>query len=156
AAGEGRGPEPARGRLRGAVRPERLVLRVGGRRPARPRHPRTVIEQHFGESPPFSLGVEEEVMILDGETLMPVAAVDVLVRGAEGLDLPGTLKTELHASVVELNTQVCATAHEALEALEELRAAADGIARENGLRIAAAGAHPLARPEDLPVVRETR
>src|SRR5205823_7696326 len=115
-----------------------------------------MIEQHFGESPPFSLGVEEEVMILDGETLMPVAAVDILVRGAEGLDLPGTLKTELHASVVELNTQVCATAHEALGALLELRAAADRIARENGLRVAAAGAHPLARAEDLPVVREPR
>jgi len=115
-----------------------------------------MIEQHFGESSPFSLGVEEEVMILDGETLAPVGAVDVLLRGAEGLDLPGTLKTELHASVVELNTDVCATALEALGALRRLRAAADGIARANGLRIAAAGAHPVARAEDLPVVAEPR
>jgi carboxylate-amine ligase len=115
-----------------------------------------VIEQHFGESAPFSLGVEEEVMILDAETLAPVGAVDVLVRGAEGLDLPGTLKTELHASVVELNTHICASAGEALEALRELRAAADSIARADGLRIAAAGAHPLARPEDLPIVPERR
>jgi glutamate---cysteine ligase / carboxylate-amine ligase len=115
-----------------------------------------LIEQRFGESAPFSLGVEEEVMILDAETLAPVGAVDVLVSGAEGLDLPGTLKTELHASVVELNTKVCATAAEALEALRELRAAADEIARADGLRIAAAGAHPLARPEDLPIVAEPR
>ena len=115
-----------------------------------------MIEQHFGESTSFSLGVEEEVMILDAETLDPVAAVEVLVRGAEGLDLPGTLKTELHASVVELNTHVCATAAEALAALRELRAAADSIARANGLRIAAAGMHPVARPEALPVVPEER
>jgi glutamate---cysteine ligase / carboxylate-amine ligase len=115
-----------------------------------------MIERHFGESAPFSLGVEEEVMILDAETLAPVAAVDVLVRGAEELELPGMLKTELHASVVELNTNVCSSALEALEALRALRAAAAGIARSNGLVIAAAGAHPLARPEDLPIVREQR
>jgi len=115
-----------------------------------------VIEEHFGESSPFSLGVEEEVMILDAETLAPVAGVEVLVRGAEELELPGTLKTELHASVVELNTQICASAGEALDALRELRAAADSIARANGMRIAAAGAHPLARPEELPIVDEKR
>jgi carboxylate-amine ligase len=115
-----------------------------------------VIEQHFGESAPLSLGVEEEVMILDAETLAPVGAVDVLLRGAEGLDLPGRLKTELHASVVELNTNVCETADEAVEALSKLRAAASAIARRNGLEIAAAGAHPLARAEDLPVVAEPR
>jgi glutamate---cysteine ligase / carboxylate-amine ligase len=115
-----------------------------------------VIEQHFGESAPFSLGVEEEVMILDADTLMPVGAVDVLVRGAEKLELPGTLKTELHASVVELNTHVCATPAEAFEAIRVLRGAADSIARENGLRIAAAGMHPIARPEALPIVAEKR
>src|SRR5207245_1252361 len=130
----------------GALRAERVLLRVGSRRPASPRNPRQVIEQHFGESAPFSLGVEEEVMILDAETLAPVAAVDVLVRGAEGLELPGTLKTELHASVVELNTNVRTTPAEALDALRQLRAAADSIARANGLRIAAAGMHPIARP----------
>ena len=28
-----------------------------------------MIERHFGESSPLSIGVEEEVMLLDGETL---------------------------------------------------------------------------------------
>jgi carboxylate-amine ligase len=115
-----------------------------------------VIERHFGESAPFSLGVEEEVMILDAETLEPAAAVDVLVRGAERLDLPGALKTELHASVVELTTGVCADVDEALASLRELRTAADRIARDNGLVIAAAGAHPTAALESLPVVQEER
>jgi carboxylate-amine ligase len=115
-----------------------------------------VIEQRFGESAPFSVGVEEEVMILDAESLRPVAGVYTLVREAEGLALPGTLKTELHASVVELTTGVCADAGEAVAAVAALRAAADEIARANGMRIAAAGAHPLARPEDLPIVPEER
>ena len=115
-----------------------------------------MIEAHFGESPPFSLGVEEELMILDAETLEPAAGVGVIVGEAEGLDLPGTLKTELHASVVELNTHVCADVAEAIAALRELRAAAIRIAGENGLAIAAAGAHPSAVLESLPVVQEER
>jgi carboxylate-amine ligase len=115
-----------------------------------------VIERHFGESAPLSLGVEEEVMILDAETLEPAAAVDVLVRGAESLDLPGTLKTELHSHVVELTTGICASVDEAIEALHALRAAADRIARANGLVIAAAGGHPTASLLSLPVMQEER
>ena len=43
-------------------------------------------------------------MILDAETHEQVAAVDRILRGVEGLDLPGRLKTELFASVFETNT----------------------------------------------------
>jgi glutamate---cysteine ligase / carboxylate-amine ligase len=115
-----------------------------------------VIEQHFGESAPFSLGVEEEIMILDAETLEPAAGVDALVRGSEALDLPGTLKTELHASVVELTTGICADVDEAVAALAELRDAAHTIARAHGYEIAAAGAHPTAALSSLPVMQEKR
>ena len=95
-------------------------------------------------------------MILDAESLEPVGAVDVFVRESEGLDLPGTLKTELHASIVELNTRICEDADEAVAALRELRSAAEAIARRNGLAVAAAGAHPVTRAEELPVVQEPR
>jgi glutamate---cysteine ligase / carboxylate-amine ligase len=115
-----------------------------------------VIEARFGESAPFSIGVEEEVMILDAETFEPVGAVDVLIREAAALSLPGSFKTELHASIVELTTGICETVDEAVEALRSLRRAADEIARANGLRIAAAGAHPTAPLESLPVVQEER
>ena len=115
-----------------------------------------MIESAWGESSALSVGVEEELMILDGETLEPVGAVDVFLRESEELDLPGRLKTEMHASIVELNTRICADAAEAVAALEELRAAADAIARRNGLRIAAAGAHPVTPPEELPIVQEER
>jgi carboxylate-amine ligase len=115
-----------------------------------------VIPAAFGESAPLSLGVEEEVMILDARTLEPVAAVEVLVAGAAKLDLPGTLKTELHASVVELATDICADVDEAVAALRELRTAADRIARANGYVLAAAGSHPFAALDSLPVVQEQR
>jgi carboxylate-amine ligase len=115
-----------------------------------------VIESHFGESEPLTVGIEEELMILDAETLQPVAAVNLLVREAERLDLPGRLKTELHASVVELNTGVCDDASAAVDALRELRVAAQRIASENGLALAGAGAHPTATYDSLPIVQEER
>jgi len=95
-------------------------------------------------------------MILDAETLEPAGAVDVLLRGAVGLELPGTLKRELFSSLVELATGVCADAGEAVAALRELRRAAAAIAAGHGLVLAAAGAHPTAPLGSLPVVQEQR
>src|SRR5205085_5918817 len=89
---------------------------------------RSVIEQHFGESSPFSVGIEEEVMILDAETLLLSPSVEIFLRDAERLELPGKLKTELFASVVELNTDTCASVAEAGEAVAALRRRADEIA----------------------------
>ena len=115
-----------------------------------------MIEHTFGESAPLSLGVEEELMILDAETLEQVPAVDRILRGVEGLDLPGRLKTELFASVFETNTRVCATAAEVDEALPVLRRAAAEAAAEERLSVAAAATHPFARPEAQAIVKEER
>ena len=115
-----------------------------------------MIPARFGASPPLSLGVEEELMILDAETLQPAAAVQVLLEAVRGRELPGTLKTEMHASVVELNTGICAGVDEAVAALRALREAAFEAAAAHGLALAAAGAHPTAPLESLPVVQEPR
>jgi glutamate---cysteine ligase / carboxylate-amine ligase len=115
-----------------------------------------VIEQHFGESAPFSLGVEEELMILDAATFEQVAAIDRILRGVEGMELPGQIKTELFASVFETNTNVCATVAEVDEALPALRRAAAAAAEAEGLAIGAAATHPFARPEAQPIVKEER
>jgi glutamate---cysteine ligase / carboxylate-amine ligase len=104
-----------------------------------------VIEQHFGSS--LTVGVEEELWILEAESLELVPAVEKLVAGAERRDLPGVLKMELHASVVELATGVGDDGDAALERLHELRRAAAEIAAENGLRVAAAGSYPTSIPE---------
>jgi glutamate---cysteine ligase / carboxylate-amine ligase len=112
------------------------------------------IEARFGESPPLSLGVEEELMILDAETLLPSPSVELFLGGGDGL--PGRLKTEMHASVVELNTDVCASVEEVRAALAALREHARAIAAQHGLALAAAGSHPLARPEELEIVQEPR
>jgi glutamate---cysteine ligase / carboxylate-amine ligase len=114
------------------------------------------IEQHFGESEPLSIGVEEEVMLLDRESLAPVAAVRQLLAAVEGEELPGLLKTELHASVVELNTGVCDSVDGAVQAIRVLRTRTAEALERLGLVMAAAGSHPLAEPEALPITDEKR
>jgi glutamate---cysteine ligase / carboxylate-amine ligase len=111
-----------------------------------------VIEQAFGLSSAWTVGVEEELMILDDETLEQTPAVDVLV--AEGPEGPARLKRELFASVVELNTSVCETPGEAIGQLRELRQAAGEIAERHGLRVAAAGSHPVSAAVDQRIADE--
>ncbi len=113
-----------------------------------------MIEQHFGRS--LTVGVEEELWILDAETLELVPEVEKLVAGAAGRDLPGELKTELHASVVEVTSGIGDTVEEALERLFELRRAAAEIAERNGLRVAAAGSYPTSIPAEQEIAPAER
>ncbi len=115
-----------------------------------------MIAHTFGESESFSLGVEEELMIVDERSLDQVAAVDKILAGVDGLELPGALKTELFASVFETTTRVCADAEEVEAALRVLRRAAASAAAAEGLAIAAAGTHPFARAEEQAIVDEER
>jgi carboxylate-amine ligase len=115
-----------------------------------------VIEAHFGESSPFSVGVEEELMVLNGESLLLVPRAAEVIAVAKGAGLPGTLKSELFASALELTTDICESVDQAVEALAELRRAAAAIAEERGLKVAAAGSHPVSRPEEQEIADEER
>jgi carboxylate-amine ligase len=88
----------------------------------------------------LTLGVEEELMLVDAQTLSQRAvSSDVIprVRAERGL-----VKHELFESIVELNSGVCASSGEALDVLRSLRRATDEAAREVGCTIAAVGSHP--------------
>ena len=95
-------------------------------------------------------------MVLDGESLLLAPRADELIAASEGAGLPGTLKSELFASALELNTNVCGSPDEAAEALAELRRGAAALAAERGLEVAAAGTHPISRPEDQEIADEPR
>jgi carboxylate-amine ligase len=105
-----------------------------------------VIEQAFGRSPAWSVGVEEELMLLDERTHEPVAAAARLLEPQ-----PDGVKAELFATVVETTTGICADPREAGAELVELRQRAAALAEPEGLVIAAAGSHPFATPEDQPI-----
>src|SRR6266508_4407656 len=114
------------------------------------------IEAHFGESPPWSVGVEEELMVLDAESLALAPRAAELIEASEAVALPGVLKSELFASALELNCGTCASVPQAHDALRELRRAAVELAEERGLRLAGAGTHPFSRPKDQEIVPEDR
>jgi glutamate---cysteine ligase / carboxylate-amine ligase len=113
-----------------------------------------LIPQNFGRA--LTVGVEEELWIMDPETLELVPAVEQLVAGADGRDLPGVLKAELHASVVELTTDVSDSVDEALERLAVLRGVVAEIARARGLGVAASGSYPTSLPADQEIAPDER
>src|SRR5919106_1302510 len=88
-------------------------------------------------------------MILDADTLELAPRVDVFL-GREGF------KTELFATMLELNTPICRAPDEVRDVLAGLRATAAEVADENGLRIAASGSHPVSDPEEQEIVDEPR
>jgi glutamate---cysteine ligase / carboxylate-amine ligase len=103
----------------------------------------------FGQAAPGSLGVEEELFLVDAETLEPVPLAAAVIRN------PGPrVKHELFAGVVEITTPVCTDAGEVLDALRRLRADVASRAAERGARILAAGTHPTARGAEQPVTDE--
>ena len=59
----------------------------------------------------------------------------------------------MHSSVVEVGTGICQNIQQARAEVGDLRRAIIGLARENGLRLGAAGTHPFAdwrKQEHLP------
>jgi glutamate---cysteine ligase / carboxylate-amine ligase len=113
-----------------------------------------VIEQNFRRA--LTVGIEEELWIVDPESLDLVPAVARLVARADNADLPGVLKTELHASVVELATSIGDSVDDALERLAALRRAASEVAEQEGLAVAASGSYPISIPAEQEIAPEER
>jgi len=109
-----------------------------------------VIEQHFGRT--LTLGVEEELMILDAETLAQRPVSTELIPSVT--PERGTVKTELFQSVIELNTDVCDSPADATSVLRGLRSTTIEAAERLGCVIAGAGSHPFDTASDQPIVEE--
>jgi carboxylate-amine ligase len=99
-----------------------------------------VIEHAFGRSDAWTVGIEEELFVLDSESLEPAPVPGSLVDGA-------ARKRELFAAVVELNTGASGSVAEAGEELRALRDDARRRAASAGLALAAVGTWPEAVPE---------
>ena len=69
----------------------------------------SVLDHNFGAGEPYTLGVEEEYMLLDGETLDLVQHVEAVLEAAAGHELEPRVNPELMQSVLEIATPVCRT-----------------------------------------------
>ena len=101
--------------------------------------------------PSYTLGIEEELMIVDGETYALANAIEALLE--EGDD---DIKPELMESVLEIATKPCRDTREAGVQLRSLRRRCAERAAEHGLKIGSAGTHPFAMWEDQRIVARTR
>jgi len=108
--------------------------------------------EHNFSGPNFTIGVEEELMIIDRETLDLVNAIESLLQ-----DSPrGAIKPELMESVLEISTDPCANTTEAGQQLRALRRQVCESAEAKGLGIGSAGTHPFAMWEDQRIVARPR
>src|SRR5215213_9869675 len=102
--------------------------------------------------PNYTIGIEEELMILDAESLELVNAIETLLEGQH----PERVKPELMESVLEIATSPQPNAAEAGAELRALRARVAQAAATKGLTIGAAGTHPFAMWEDQRIVGRDR
>jgi glutamate---cysteine ligase / carboxylate-amine ligase len=108
--------------------------------------------EHRFKGPAFTVGIEEELMILDAETLELVNAIESMLEPAPA----GEIKPELMESVLELATEPCANLTEAGEQLRALRSQVAQTAATKGMAIGSAGTHPFAMWEDQRIVARSR
>ena len=109
------------------------------------------MEANFS-GPNYTVGIEEELMILDAESLGLVNAIESMLEGQP----PERVKPELMESVLEIATAPHANVAEAGVELRALRTRVAHAAAERGLTIGAAGTHPFALWEDQRIVARPR
>jgi carboxylate-amine ligase len=99
---------------------------------------------------PWTIGVEEEVMLLDPSDWSLASKADAVMSRTTG-ELASHLSTETHGSALELRTDPASTVAEGLAQLEDLRG---DLARELApldLRAAVAGLHPFTLWQDTQI-----
>jgi carboxylate-amine ligase len=95
----------------------------------------------------FTIGVEEEFQIVDPDTWALRSHVSELLS-ASAPALGDQIKRELHQSIVEVGTKICADVNELDDEICRVRRELSASAESVGLRIAAAGTHPFSLWKD--------
>ena len=109
--------------------------------------------------PSYTVGIEEELMIVDAKSYALVNAIESLLEDAGAANVEredGEIKPELMESVLEIATKPCADVVEAGDQLRSLRQNVRETAAARGLSIGSAGTHPFAMWEDQRIVRRPR
>jgi glutamate---cysteine ligase / carboxylate-amine ligase len=95
----------------------------------------------------FTLGVEEEFQIVDPQSGELRSHVSELLASSAPM-LGEQIKREMHQSIVEVGTKICADVNELREEIFRNRRELASAAERVGLAVAAAGTHPFSRWED--------
>ena len=104
----------------------------------------SVLDHAFGKGDPYTLGVEEEYMLLDGETFDLVQHIDTFLATVVGHELETQMKAELMQSVLEIATPGLPDGRPTSTASCASSASTSRRSREgHSLRVGSAGTHPF-------------
>jgi glutamate---cysteine ligase / carboxylate-amine ligase len=104
----------------------------------------------FGDSAPLSIGVEEELLLVDADHELIAASEDVLDRAPEAIS--ARVSSEIFTEQIELKTGVCHNADEVLAELRETRRAIERL----GVGLLGSGLHPSANEGEAKLAEKRR
>jgi glutamate---cysteine ligase / carboxylate-amine ligase len=103
----------------------------------------------------FTLGVEEEYMVIDPVTRELKSHEQKIVHEGQKV-IKDKVKAEMHQAVVEVGTDICQDVDEAFMDVGTLRKTISGIAGDMGLWIGASGTHPFSHWESQLITEHAR
>lgn len=107
-------------------------------------------------TPSFTVGIEEEYLLINPETGDLVRKVPRSLMPAMRKKLGKRVSPEFLQSQVEVGTPVCRTIQQARAELAELRTQVSEVADSHGMAIIAASTHPFAQPQDQKITHKAR
>ncbi|MBL0255629.1 MAG: carboxylate-amine ligase, partial [Chitinophagaceae bacterium] len=103
----------------------------------------------------FTLGVEEEYMVLDPKTCELKSHDQKIVQEGQKI-IKDKVKAEMHQAVVEVGTDICADVDEAFIDVATLRKTISSIAEDLDLWVGASGTHPFSHWESQMITEHVR
>jgi glutamate---cysteine ligase / carboxylate-amine ligase len=103
----------------------------------------------------FTLGVEEEYMVIDPVTRELKSHEQKIVQEGEKV-IKDKVKAEMHQAVVEVGTDICQDIDEAFVDVATLRKTISSIANNLGLWVGASGTHPFSHWESQLITDHAR
>ncbi|MFM2363022.1 MAG: carboxylate-amine ligase [Sphingobacteriales bacterium] len=103
----------------------------------------------------FTLGVEEEYMVIDPQTRELKSHEQKIVHEGQKI-IKDKVKAEMHQAVVEVGTDICQNIDEAFKDVATLRKTIAGIADGLGLWMGASGTHPFSHWESQLITEHVR
>jgi glutamate---cysteine ligase / carboxylate-amine ligase len=107
------------------------------------------------QAPSLTIGIEEEYQIIDPNTRELRSYISEILEEGR-LILLEQIKPELHQSMVEVGSAVCHTPAELRTELVRLRRTIIELAAKNGLKIVAAGTHPISSWQEQEITPRER
>ena len=103
----------------------------------------------------FTLGIEEEYMVIDPVTKELTSHEQKIVSEGQKI-IMDKVKAEMHQAVVEVGTDICQDIEEAYKDVSALRGTIKAVAGELGFSMGAAGTHPFSHWESQMITDHIR